>query len=205
KASPPGSPSADGSPVTCSSAGRLASIRPSGCSRTPHSISRPTTAASMITLGSNSRATSMAASNSSARETLVIPMEEPPRAGGTKTGSPRGARSCRRRRLDVLNVHLGVRLPGLLDGRIQLLCALDLGAPDAVAPAGGLDEHGQPEAVPLVLRGRLRARTEDDLLTDRQSGRAENDLGELLVHPGGTREDPGADVRDAGEDRKSVV
>src|SRR5699024_9886807 len=98
-----------------------------------------------------------------------------------------------------LDDHLGVELPGHLDGRVQLLSARDLGDPDGGAPAGGLDEHGQPEAVPLVLRGRLRARTEDDLLTDRQSGRAENDLGELLVHPGGTREDPGADVRDAGE------
>ena len=51
-------------------------------------------AASTITFGSNRRASAIAASRSSGRETLEIPIDEPPRAGLTNSGIPRSSCSA---------------------------------------------------------------------------------------------------------------
>ena len=55
-------------------------------SSTAHSISRPAMPSSTSTLGSCSRAVSMAASRSAGASTLVMPIEDPARAGLTKSG-----------------------------------------------------------------------------------------------------------------------
>ena len=57
------------------------------------SISRPGTAASTSTLASAARAVASAAGRSAQSSTRLIPIEEPPRAGLTKTGSPSRSRS----------------------------------------------------------------------------------------------------------------
>ena len=74
------------------SAGSDASTRPSGNSSTPHSTSRPTSIASTSTLGSIARAVAIAASRSAQSVTLVMPVDEPARAGLTNTGSPSRSR-----------------------------------------------------------------------------------------------------------------
>ena len=66
-------------------------------SSTAHSTSIPSTAASTSTLGSCTRAASMASSRSAAEATRVIPTLDPPRAGLTNTGKPSSAISSRTR------------------------------------------------------------------------------------------------------------
>src|SRR5262245_29006803 len=63
-------------------------------SSTPHSTSRPTTAASTSTFGSTARAAAIASSSRSQSLTLLIPYDEPARAGLTNTGRPSRSRSA---------------------------------------------------------------------------------------------------------------
>ncbi len=69
-------------------------MRPSGNCSTPHSISRPTTAASMSTFGSLRRAKATASGTSSQAVTRRMPTDEPAREGLTNTGRPRRSRSA---------------------------------------------------------------------------------------------------------------
>ncbi len=71
------------------SAGTLTSGgAPSSPSSTASSISRPGTAASTSTLSSAARAAAIAAGSAAQSSTRLIPIDEPPRAGLTNTGSP---------------------------------------------------------------------------------------------------------------------
>ena len=70
-------------------AGTEAVTVPSGRSSTPTSTSSPTSSASTMTLSSDSKASATAAGSSSQLVTLDTPMEDPPFAGFTNTGSPR--------------------------------------------------------------------------------------------------------------------
>ena len=83
------------SPVTTISPGSDARGRaPPRPPRTAHSISRPTTPASTITLGSCSCAAAIAAGRSARSSTLEMPRLDPARAGLTNTGRPRAATVC---------------------------------------------------------------------------------------------------------------
>ena len=84
-------------------------------SSTPHSISRPTIAASTSTFGSSARAFATAASRSAQSATRLMPTDEPARAGLTNTGSPSRSRSASVRRVAAAAQHHGVadREPGV--------------------------------------------------------------------------------------------
>ena len=109
---------------------------PDSPSSTPHSTSRPTTAASTSTFGSTARAAAIAASRSAQSVTLVMPNDEPPRAGFTNTGRPSRSWSA-----------VGQRLPGAQHdvaadrdarGRGELLGEL-------LVHRGGRGEHVRPD------------------------------------------------------------
>ena len=107
-------------------------------SRTPHSISRPKTAASTTTLGSCSRATSIAASSASGSVTLEIPMLDPARAGLTKTGQESpctasiAAALSRRQSLSVMTTYGPTGRPA--DDSSTFMMCLSIMTADAVTP-----------------------------------------------------------------------
>ena len=88
-------------PAAGAAGSRPARSRPAARRRAPpaprSSISRPGTAASTSTLSSTARAVAIAAGSSAQSSTRLIPIDEPPRAGLTNTGSPSRSRSAARR------------------------------------------------------------------------------------------------------------
>ena len=107
-------------------------------SSTPHSISRPNTAASTTTLGSCSRAASMAASSAAGSDTLVMPMLDPARAGLTNTGQDRpctasiAAALSRSHSLSVITVYGPTGSPA--EPSSTFITCLSIITADAVTP-----------------------------------------------------------------------
>ena len=143
-------------------------------SSTPHSISRPKTAASTMTLGSCSRAASIAVSSPSGSATRVMPMLDPARAGLTNTGHDRpctasiAAALSRRHSLSVMTTYGPTGSPAA--ARTTFMTCLSIITADAVTPDPTYltsARSSRPWIVPSSPNGTVQQREDDVDLPER--------------------------------------